>query len=258
MIRGFASVGLAALQRDLRHDRLASLALGSNAVATAAGFIATAGGDGSVALHRLADGEPTARTLGPSGKVRAVAFSPSGEITVRPMTLPAERVRELEAHLMLIFTGINRTASDVAGTYANEPGGNGDTIRRIGDMVDEGIALLAGRDDIAGFGRLLHESWQAKRALSRRVSNRWVEGIYESAIDAGAIGGKLMGAGGGGFLLLFARPEAHAPIRDRLRGLLNVPFRFETSGSQIIFFDEETDYSREDGARDLDAPRPSP
>jgi D-glycero-alpha-D-manno-heptose-7-phosphate kinase len=189
------------------------------------------------------------------GGFNHITFARSGEIVVRPVTLPLERVRELEAHLMLIFTGINRTASDVAETYVRDVAGNAVTIRRIGEMVDEGLALLAGRDDIAGFGKLLHEGWQAKRALGSRISNSHVEDIYEQARAAGAIGGKLMGAGGGGFLLLFARPSDQPRIRRRLQELLHVPFRFEWSGSQIIFFGPELDYAREDGERGVRDPR---
>ena len=189
------------------------------------------------------------QVLAAYGGFNHIIFATSGEITVRPMTLAPDRVRELESHLMLIFTGINRTASDIAGSYATNTSENARIIRGIGQMVDEGMAILAGRDDIARFGRLLHESWQAKRALGQRVSNSWIEDIYDAALGAGAIGGKLMGAGGGGFLVLFARPDDQPKVRDRLRGFLHVPFRFESSGSQIIFFDEEADYSREDGER---------
>src|SRR5262249_43470561 len=97
--------------------------------------------------------------------------------------------------------------------------------------------------NLFSFGELLHEAWQAKRSLSTKVSNGEVDHIYERAIKAGALGGKLLGAGGGGFLLLFAAPEKHQFIRETLEPLIYVPFKFEFSGSQIIFVDLQEDYS---------------
>ena len=105
-------------------------------------------------------------------------------------------------------------------------------------------------DGIPLVGRLLHEAWRLKRSLGGRVSNAHVEAIYDDARAAGALGGKLLGAGGGGFLVLYVPPAAQRSVRERLRGLLHVPFRFESSGSQIIFFDHETDYAAEDVTRD--------
>jgi D-glycero-alpha-D-manno-heptose-7-phosphate kinase len=110
-------------------------------------------------------------------------------------------------------------------------------------LVDNAVALLSSQDDLAGFGRLLHEAWQLKRSLSTQVTNSDVDAIYESARAAGALGGKLTGAGGGGFMLLFAPPERHAAIRERLNKLLLVPFQFDMHGSQIIFYDPGEDYS---------------
>jgi D-glycero-alpha-D-manno-heptose-7-phosphate kinase len=103
--------------------------------------------------------------------------------------------------------------------------------------------------DITSFGELLHEAWQAKRSLSSRVSNTQVDEIYEQAISEGAIGGKLTGAGGGGFMLVFAPPSKQPKIRERLNKLIYVPFKFESSGSQIIFFDPENDYADQEKAR---------
>src|SRR5581483_8855635 len=91
--------------------------------------------------------------------------------------------------------------------------------------------------DLADFGRLLHENWGLKRKLSSRISTTEIDSIYDIGRQAGALGGKLLGAGGGGFLLLFARPEDHARIRTKLEKFLHVPFRFESLGSQIIHYD---------------------
>ncbi len=176
------------------------------------------------------------------GGFNHLVFRPDGEIDVRPMTLPQERIRELNAHLMLFYTGILRTASDVAGSYVQDLRRKERHLQRIAGMVPESIRILAEGEDLAHFGDLLHEAWERKRSLGERVSNPEVEALYADARAAGALGGKLTGAGGGGFMLLFAPPAAQEAVRQRLHRLIQVPFRFEPNGSQIIFFDPEEDY----------------
>jgi D-glycero-alpha-D-manno-heptose-7-phosphate kinase len=118
------------------------------------------------------------------------------------------------------------------------------------DLVDESIGVLNTGCDITKFGELLHEAWQLKRDLSDKVSNPYVDEFYEQAREAGAIGGKITGAGGGGFMLLFVPPTQQKSVREKLKGLIHVPFKFESSGSQIIFFDsEEEDYTELDQDR---------
>ena len=103
-------------------------------------------------------------------------------------------------------------------------------------MVDEGLRIITQERCITEFGGLLHESWKLKRALSEGVSTSLVDEIYQAALSEGALGGKLLGAGGGGFMLIFARPEDHPKIKNRLKDLLCIPFNFEVEGSQIIIF----------------------
>ncbi|NIQ01437.1 MAG: kinase, partial [Nitrospinaceae bacterium] len=100
----------------------------------------------------------------------------------------------------------------------------------------EGLNILVNGACVTDFGHLLHESWKLKRSLSDRVSTDRVDEIYEAARKAGAIGGKLLGAGGGGFMLLFARPQDQPVIKDRLRDLLCIPFKLENQGTQIVVF----------------------
>ena len=109
----------------------------------------------------------------------------------------------------------------------------------MAEMVDTALDILTGAGSIADFGALLHESWMLKRGMSDAVSNEEIDRIYEAARDAGATGGKILGAGGGGFMLLCAPPDAHGKIRERLLGLLEVPFEFERTGTQIIFADPD-------------------
>jgi len=183
------------------------------------------------------------------GGFNQITFHQDSQPTVQPMTLPVERIRELNDSLMLVYTGIKRTSSDIAATYAFDLDSRGRELHSIREMVDEGTSILKGREGINRFGELLHEAWKAKRGMSSAVSNGMVDEIYTNASDAGAIGGKLLGAGGGGFMLLFVPPEEQLKVRQRLNSLIHVPFKFETTGSQIIFFDEEEDFSAEEQLR---------
>jgi D-glycero-alpha-D-manno-heptose-7-phosphate kinase len=150
---------------------------------------------------------------------------------------------------MLFYTGIKRTASAVADSYVNNLEDKQRQLRVLQDLVDESISVLNGGQDLIGFGELLNEAWQAKRSLSASVSNSDVDDMYERALAAGAVGGKLTGAGGGGFMLLFAPPDRQPAVKDALNQLIHVPFKFEFSGSQIIHFDPEEDYSAQEEAR---------
>lgn len=177
------------------------------------------------------------------GGFNHINFLPNGEISVRPITVSIERLKELNSHLMLFYTGIIRTASNIAESYVNDIDDRRRQLRIMKDLVEEGISILSNSEDIKSFGELMHEAWLSKRSLSSKVSNASVDEIYDQAISAGAKGGKLTGAGGGGFMLLFAPPSVQERIKQKLNKLIYVPFKLEFSGSQIIFFDSEEDYS---------------
>lgn len=183
------------------------------------------------------------------GGFNHVRFHPNGEIDVVPMILPAGRLADLRAHLMLCYTGIVRTSSEVAKSYVGDLASRGRQLRLMKALVDEAIAILTGGQDLQLFGQLLHEAWLAKRSLSAKVSNPEVDHLYERARAAGAIGGKLTGAGGGGFLLLFAPPDKQPAILASLESLIHVPFEFEAGGSQIIFYEPGVDYQEAEAAR---------
>ena len=111
-------------------------------------------------------------------------------------------------------------------------------------MVDEAISILnSDSTNIEEFGKLLHESWKLKRSLTDKISNSKVDEIYDTAYSSGASGGKLLGAGGGGFMIIFARPEIQQKIKEKLKDLLIVPFQFETMGSRIIVYQPNQTYS---------------
>ena len=183
------------------------------------------------------------------GGLNRINFLPSGDFSVQPMTLSQNRIGELNSHLMLFYTGIKRTASEVAATFVDGMEKRTKLLNRLRDSVEQSCALLNSRGDLRAFGELLHEAWLAKCELSDTISNSHVDGLYAGARAAGAIGGKLLGAGGGGFLMLFAPPARHDKIKRRLGRLIQVPFQLEFAGSQIIFYDLEEDYSLHDKIR---------
>ncbi len=184
------------------------------------------------------------------GGLRHVRFQPDGEIDAAPMVLPPGRLAELKSHLLLVYTGISRTAADVAKSYVVGIETRRRQLRIMKELVDESITVLTNGVNILPFGELLHEAWLAKRSLSSIVSNPEVDDLYDRALSAGSLGGKLTGAGGGGFLLLFAPPDRHADILDALDGRIHVPFQFESAGSQIIFYEPGVDYREAEEARD--------
>lgn len=170
------------------------------------------------------------------GGFNRIEFLRDGSFQVTPIILQRDRLHELQDHLMLFFTGLSRNAPEIAQSKIENFKSREAELLRMKQMVDESIGLLQHGNSIEDFGRLLDESWQYKRTLSNKVTTPEVDQIYETARTNGAIGGKLLGAGGGGFLLLFVAPERQALIREKLRHLVYVPFRFENSGSRIVLY----------------------
>jgi D-glycero-alpha-D-manno-heptose-7-phosphate kinase len=184
------------------------------------------------------------------GGLNQISFLPNGDFAVQPMTVSQTRLAELNAHLMLFYTGIKRTASNVASSYAVGLEAKADQLNRLREYVDRAVGILNRGEDLIRFGDLLHQTWLAKRELSDKVSNAQVDTLFKEVLAAGAIGGKLLGAGGGGFVLLFVPPEKQAKVRRQIKRLLQVPFEFEFSGSQIIFYELDEDYARYEKERD--------
>ena len=138
---------------------------------------------------------------------------------------------------MLCFTGFSRIASEVAQDQIANMGRRETELHRMRAMVDEAVKILHGQNTpIEEFGALLHDSWMLKKELSNKVSTSEIDQLYEAARDAGAIGGKLLGAGGGGFLLLFVEPALQARVKERLKHLVHVPFGFDEGGSRVVLY----------------------
>lgn len=186
------------------------------------------------------------QVLAAHGGLCRVNFFQNGEIGYTPIVMKPDRLAAFQDHLLLYFTGFSRTASEIAKEQIERTKHRRVELFAMVQMVQEGVSILTGDRDLSEFGDLLHEAWMVKRRLTSKITTPMIDEIYEAAKGAGAFGGKLLGAGGGGFMLFFARPETHARIRAALPGLLQVPFRFEGLGSQIVFYQQESPIVRDD------------
>jgi D-glycero-alpha-D-manno-heptose-7-phosphate kinase len=177
------------------------------------------------------------------GGFNRINFNTDGGIEVKRLLTPHNRLAELEQHLALFFTGFSRTASEVATEQLKVTPHKKKELGVMLQLVDEAEDILASPNRPVGeFGRLLHESWQIKRSLTQKISNANLDEIYEAGLSAGALGGKLLGAGGGGFMLFFVPPEKREALRTRLKKLLCVPFRFSDRGSHVVVYEPEQTY----------------
>jgi len=175
------------------------------------------------------------QVLAAFGGFNLVEFRTEQDIVVNRVPLSPQRLAEFEAHLFLVFTGITRKASEVVAHQLKRVGQNLPALGAMRAMVYAGHDILVSGRPLREFGELLHQAWEAKRGLDGGISNAEIDGIYAAGRAAGAWGGKLLGAGGGGFMLFFAPPEAQPQLRQAFAGrqLLNV--RINAPGSQIIF-----------------------
>lgn len=170
------------------------------------------------------------------GGFNRIDFLKNNTFSVNPIVIPKERVDSLQDHLMLFFTGLSRIASEIAESKIANFKNREIELKTMYEMVKEGVNLLQNNSPIEGFGQLLHDGWKLKRTLSERVTTCEIDNMYQAAIDAGALGGKILGAGGGGFLLIFAKPRCQSKVREALKNLIHVPFRFEDSGSRVVLY----------------------
>ena len=173
------------------------------------------------------------------GGLNRITFSESG-YDVRPVIVSPERKDRLNDSLMLYFTGFTRFSAEVQKETLASLGDNRARLARMAELADEAENVLVSRNsDLGDFGRLLGEEWKLKRGTSSGVSTSAVDAIYEKAMKAGALGGKLLGAGGGGFLLFYVPEDKRESVKSALSGLLCVPFRFENGGSRVVYYAPE-------------------
>ncbi len=175
------------------------------------------------------------QALAAYGGFNYIEFGGANHLLVRQVTIVPETVERLQNHLMMFFTGFSRTASEIAAHQVSNIPKKKKELTTMYNMAQEAITVLNG-NDLHRFGQMLDEAWKIKRGLSDKIATPYIDELYGAAIGAGALGGKVLGAGGGGFILFFVEPHNRAKVRERLKNLLEVPFRFENLGSQIIFY----------------------
>jgi D-glycero-alpha-D-manno-heptose-7-phosphate kinase len=174
------------------------------------------------------------QTFAAVGGFNVIEFRATHDFVVHRIPFSQGRLHEFEDHLLVFFTGIKRRAEDLAARQVKRVGQNAERLAAMRAMVDEGYRILVGGGNLAPFGALLHRAWEEKRALDSAISNDTVDELYRAGLEAGALGGKLLGAGGGGFLLFFVPPERREAVARRLGHLQRVDFRVNAPGSHVV------------------------
>jgi D-glycero-alpha-D-manno-heptose-7-phosphate kinase len=179
------------------------------------------------------------------GGFNRINFNVDGSFDVRQLIMPADRLAHLQEHFALFFTGFSRIAAEIAKEQIRVTHQRKHELDSMQAMVNEAESILANENSpLDEFGKLLHESWQLKRTLTGNITNQNLDEIYEAGRSAGALGGKLLGAGGGGFMLFFVPPECRQALRTRLKNLLCVPFGFSNRGSHVVVYEPEELYDK--------------
>ncbi len=172
------------------------------------------------------------------GGMNRINFTADG-YTVDPLIISPRKKKQLNDNLMLFFTGFSRFSADIQTATTGAVRDKTAELKEMLSLVDEAEKVLTTGADLSEFGRLLDHTWRLKRGITSKISTDSIDGLYETALKAGALGGKLLGAGGGGFLLFYVEPERRAAVFAALEKLLYVPFEFENAGTRVIFYDPE-------------------
>jgi D-glycero-alpha-D-manno-heptose-7-phosphate kinase len=165
----------------------------------------------------------------------------AGGYEVFPVIISPERKTKLEGNLMMFFTGFTRLSSELH--KVNNVTGTEDKkalLKKMYELVDEAENVLTNKDrDLDDFGRLLDTTWKLKKGTGSAISTEGIDGLYAKGMAAGALGGKLLGAGGGGFLLFYVRPEKQTEVKAAMKDLMYIPFKFEDGGTRVIHYSPE-------------------
>jgi D-glycero-alpha-D-manno-heptose-7-phosphate kinase len=173
------------------------------------------------------------------GGMQYFRFLPDGSVFADPVICSPDTKRELQRRLILFFAGGARSARSVLARQSANTGANLEALRRLCTLACQMREVLTTGRDLNSFGYLLNEAWQVKKSLEETISNPQIDEIYESAMRAGALGGKLLGAGSGGFILFYSEPHHQERLRRALHGLMEVPFGFDSQGSKVIYVGED-------------------
>lgn len=177
------------------------------------------------------------QTFAAHGGLNIFEFLTNGEIIKTPVIMEPEKLAQFESSLMLFFTGFSRIAANIAKDKIENIQASKDYLSQMKSLVGEAYKIItSSNDNINDIGKLLNETWKLKKKLSTKVSNPQIDEMYDIALRNGAIGGKLLGAGGGGFIVFFVEPENQDRIKEALKNLLYIPFKFDFDGSRIIVY----------------------
>lgn len=171
------------------------------------------------------------------GGFRIYKFWADGKVSATPVRVPRENIKALQNNLMLYYTGLTRISSEILAEQKENIADKNQILNQMLEMVDDAEKVI-GKGDLDQWGKMLDKTWHMKRSLASKISNLDIDFMYEKAKNAGAIGGKVLGAGGGGFLLLYVPDENKESVRKALDGYKEVDFEFENEGSRIIFMEE--------------------
>ncbi len=164
-----------------------------------------------------------------------------GDFSVHPIVISPERKKELDENLMLFYTGIQRFSSEIQADTFAKPTDKMQQLKNMLALVDEAEKILCDKNtSLNEFGKLLDETWKLKRGTGSKVSNGSIDELYAAAIEAGALGGKLLGAGGGGFLLFYCEKEKQDTLKKTMEQLMIVPFNFENEGAQVLYYNPQS------------------
>lgn len=164
----------------------------------------------------------------------------TGSFEVRPVIISPVRKKQLNDNLLMFFTGFTRFSADVQKINHMAAREKAEQLKNMLYLVDDAERVLTDQNtDLDEFGRLLDYTWKLKRQMGSTISTNSIDCLYEKGLKAGALGGKLLGAGGGGFLLFYVQPEKQAAVKEAMKDLLYVPFQFENEGTQVIYYAPE-------------------
>jgi D-glycero-alpha-D-manno-heptose-7-phosphate kinase len=173
------------------------------------------------------------------GGFNRIKFAAENTFEVDPIILEKSRLMELQSKLLLCFTGFARSAPALAVHQINETPSKSKELMEMQNLTTEAFSILRSNGNLDDFGKLLNTQWMIKKSLTNKISNPAIDEIYETGLKQGATGGKLLGAGGGGFMLFYADEDKHDTIKNSLKDKLFVPFRFDNTGSKIVYFSHE-------------------
>ena len=174
------------------------------------------------------------------GGLNVIEFLQNGEISVQPVIMKGERLKNFQHNTMLFFSGLSRTASEIVQEQREKTSINIDNLNKMKSLVEEAYNILTDeKRELREFGELLNTTWELKKSLSSKITNTEIDAMYIKALDAGAIGGKLLGAGGGGFMAFYVEKENQTRVIDALDGYLHIPFNFDFEGSKIVVYEDE-------------------